>query len=127
LHAKPTYGDVIAVEPEPSDGVLEWDAAGVAFENIVSRIVQDGGRWVVIIDYWPRPTLGDLDTVFEQLDLAGEKSDVAVEGAFGRHDGRAARAYLAVPGSMTLPDVLDWLRRDVNGLEFSLVHPVDDA
>ena len=127
LHAKPTYGDVIAVVADPSDGVLEWDAAGIAFKDIGTRIAHDDGRWVAIIDYSPRPPGKDLDPVFKALDIAGEKIDVAVEGAFVRHDARTARAYLAVPGSMTLQDVLDWLRSDVNELEFTLVHPVDDA
>lgn len=127
LHAKPTYGDVIAVVPDPSDGVLEWDAAGVAFEDIGTRIAKDDGRWVAIIDYSPRPPNRDLDAAFKALDIAGEKIDVAVEGAFVRRDARTARAYLAVPGSMTLQGVLDWLRSDVSGLEFTLVHPVDDV
>ena len=127
LHAKPTYGDVIAVVPDPSDGVLEWDAAGVAFEDIGTRIAQDDGRWVAIIDYWPRLPDEDLEPVFKALDIAGEKIDVVVEGAFARHNGRTARAYLAVPRPMTLQEVLDWLRSDVNEIEFTLVHPVDDA
>jgi hypothetical protein len=127
LHAKPTYGDVIAVVPDPGDDVLEWDAAGVAFEDMGTRIAQDDGRWVAIIDYWPRLPAEDLKGVFKALDIAGEKIDVAVEGAFVGHDGRTARAYLAVPRSMTLQDVLEWLRSDVNEADFKLVHPVDDA
>ena len=127
LHAKPTYGDVIAVIPDPIDGVLEWDAAGVAFEDIGTRIAHDEGRWVAIIDYWPVSSDDDLDRVFKALDIAGENVDVAVEGAFVRRDRRSARAYLAVPGSMTLPDLLAWLRSDVKTIAFTLVHPVDDG
>jgi hypothetical protein len=127
LRAKPTYGDVIAVIPDPVDGVLVWDAAGVAFDEIGTRIERDGGRWVTIIDYWPRSPYAGLDTVFKALDVAGEEIDVAVEGAFVRQGAQTARAYLAVPAVMTLQDVLDWLRTGVNGLEFTLVHPVDDA
>lgn len=126
LHAKPTYGDVIAVVPDSFDGRLEWDRAGVAFEDIGSRIVQDDGRWVAIIDYWPRSPHDDVDSVFKVLDIAGEEADVAVEGAFVRQDRQTARAYLAAPGSMTLDGVLDWLRSDVTCLEFTLVHPVED-
>jgi hypothetical protein len=126
FHAKPTYGDVIAVVPDPDDGMLAWDAAGVAFEDIGTRIEKDDGRWVTIIDYWPRSAHDDLDTVYKALDISGEACDVAVEGAFVRHDGQSARAYLAAPESMTLDDVLDWLRSDVSCLEFTLVHPVDD-
>ena len=33
LHAKPTYGDVIEVQPDEKDGMLDWDRAG-----------QSGGR-----------------------------------------------------------------------------------
>src|SRR5262245_60063932 len=51
LHAKPTYGDVIVVEPDPDDGFLSWDRCGVEFENIGSRIEKDDGRWAMIIDY----------------------------------------------------------------------------
>lgn len=126
FHAKPTYGDVIAVVPDPNDGMLAWDAAGVAFQDIGTRIVKDEGRWVIIIDYWPRSPDDDVDAVYKVLDVVGENFNVAVEGAFVRDDGQTARAYLAVPGSMTLEDVLDWLRSDVNCLEFTLMHPVDD-
>ena len=126
LHAKPTYGDVIAVVPDASDGMLTWDAAGVGFEDIGTRIEQDDGRWVVVIDYGPRPGRGDFDTVFKELDTAGEKIDVAVEGAFIRHDRQAARAYLAVPATMTVEDVMAWLHSAVSSIDLTLVHPVDE-
>jgi len=125
LHAKPTYEDVIVVTRD-DDGMLAWDAGGVAFENIGTRIEQDAGRWSAVIDYWPRPPQGDLNATFKALDIAGEKIDVVVEGAFVRADRQRARAYLAVPRSMTLQDVLDWLRSDSTSLEFELVHPVDE-
>ena len=127
LHAKPTYGDVIAVVPDPSDGLLAWDAAGVAFEEIGTRIERDDGRWVAIIDYWPRPPQSELDAVFKALDVAAEKINVAVEGAFVRRDKKSAQAYLAVPRSISLEKILHWLRAEVNWLDFTLAHPLDDA
>lgn len=126
LHAKPTYEDVIAVAPDADDGMLTWDAAGVAFKEIGTRIQCDEGRWAAIIDYRPRPPDDDFDATFKALDIAGEKVDIAVEGAFVRQDRQSARAYLAVPASMTLQDVLGWLRSNADTLEFTLVHPAGD-
>jgi hypothetical protein len=125
LHAKPTYGDVIEVRPDGADGMLEWDSEGVAFEHIGRRIHDDSGRWAMIIDY--QASSGhDLDTTFRALDVAGEKADVAVEGAFVEKDGRSGRAYLAVPRSQTVAGMLVWLSSSEVALVFTLVHPRDD-
>lgn len=127
LHAKPTYGDVIEVRPDASDGMLEWDRQGVAFEDIGRRIHEDGGRWAMIVDYQAAPSGADLDGTFKALDVAAERFDIAVEGAFVRKEERRGRAYLAVPYSKSIADVLAWLRSPEVNLDFTLVHPVDDG
>src|SRR5690242_10233922 len=53
LHAKPTWGDIVAVTPG-ADGVLTWDRDNVPWKSIAGRILEDGGRWAMIIDYAPR-------------------------------------------------------------------------
>ena len=125
LHAKPTYGDVIEVRPDDGDGMLDWDSEGVAFEHIGRRIHHDGGRWAMIIDY-SLSSGSDLNATFRALDVAGEKADISVEGAFVEKDGRSGRAYLAVPRSQSVADVLGWLRSPDVALAVTLVHPRDD-
>jgi hypothetical protein len=125
LHAKPTYGDVIEVRPDDADGVLDWDREGLAFDHIGRRIHEDSRRWAMIIDY--KAASGrDLDATFKALDVAGETLDIAVEGAYVEKNGGSGRAYLAVPHSQTVADVLGWLRSSVVGLAFTLVHPLYD-
>jgi hypothetical protein len=126
LHAKPTYGDVLEVEPDESDGMLDWDREGLSFEQIGRRIHADGGRWAMIIDYKATLPECDLDATFKALDIAAEKADIAVEGAFVEKDGSGGRAYLAVPRSKSIADVLAWLRSAEVALAFTLVHPADD-
>ena len=53
MHAKPTWGDTIVVSPV-REGYPTWDRDGVPWKEISSRIVQDGGRWAMIVDYAPR-------------------------------------------------------------------------
>ena len=127
LHAKPTYGDVIEVRPDDADGMLDWDRRGVAFEQIGTRIHDDGGRWAMIIDYEAGLPVRDLDATFMALDIAGEKVDIAVEGAFATKHKSGGRAYLAVPRSKSVADVVAWLRSPEVRLDFTLIHPVDDT
>ena len=126
LHSKPTYGDVIEVGPDDADGMLDWDRRGVAFEQIGTRIQDDGGRWAMIIDYEAGLPVRDLDATFKALDIAAEKVDIAVEGAFASKDRNSGRAYFAVPRSMSVADVVAWLRSFEVQLHFKLIHPVDD-
>jgi hypothetical protein len=125
LHAKPTYGDVIEVRPDEADGMLDWDREGLAFEHIGRRIHADGGRWAMILDYEAAPPDRDVNAAFKALDIAAEKADIAVEGAFVAKGGHGGRAYLAVPGSKSVSDVLAWLRSSKVALTFTLVHPRD--
>lgn len=78
LHAKSTYEDVIVVTPNP-DGLLTWDAEGVAWEQILTRIEEDAGRRVMIVDYAPSAN-ADAQAVFSALDVAAAQIDVCVEG-----------------------------------------------
>src|SRR6267142_2013750 len=50
LHAKPTWGDAIVVAPI-EDGLPTWDRDGVPWNQLATRISQDGGRWAMIVDY----------------------------------------------------------------------------
>src|SRR2546430_2379593 len=72
VHAKPTYGDVLVVEPQP-DGVLTWDSGGVSYGEILQRIAQDGGRYAMVIDYTLLPSAKDAQSGFTTFDLAGQK------------------------------------------------------
>ena len=124
LHAKPTYGDVIEVRTH-ADGMPEWDRNGVDFHEIGTRILEEGGRWLAIVDYWPSQPNADLQSTFKTLDVACTARDVAIEGAFvGKNRGCA---FLAVPGSMTHADLVAWLRSQRANLRFELRHPEDDS
>ena len=120
LHAKPTYGDVIEVLRH-GDGMFEWDRRGVDFPEIGTRILEDGGRWVAIIDYWPRRPTSDLRSTFEALDAAAAARDIAIEGALARK--RRGCAYMAVPSSMSQADLVAWLGSQGKSLGFVLRHP----
>jgi hypothetical protein len=124
LHAKPTYEDVIVVTPNP-DGFLTWDADGVAWEQILTRIDEDAGRWVMIVDYTPT-VHSDAQAVFSALDVAAEEIDVCVEGCSGPREGKPGRAYLAVPAGMTAETVMAHLAEQRRLAALTLVHPRDD-
>ena len=119
LHAKPTWGDVIVVHPVP-DGHLTWDREGVAFEKIPTRILEDSGRWAMIIDYAPHP---DAAQPFQALARACAEHDIVCEGAWGARDGDPGRAYLAVKPEMTDVDVMAHLREAALPCELIQIHP----
>lgn len=122
LHAKPTYEDVIRVRPDPDDGFPTWDRAGLAFEAIPGSLVEDSGRWAMIIDWTPRSPAADPQKEFEQLDRAAELLDVAAEG-LGEVDG-AWRTYLAVPRRLGAEDVFRSLQITLSSLDLRLEHPL---
>ncbi len=124
LHAKPTYGDVIAVSPD-EDGALSWDDEGLPYDAICERLVEDGGRWVMILDYELLEPGGDAQRAFAALDAAGADADIAVEGCFGPRPGNPGRAYLAVPAELGVGDVLVLLKRRALPLSLTLVHPTE--
>ena len=124
LHAKPTYGDVIEVLPH-GDGLPEWDRRGVDFCEIGTRILEDSGRWVAIIDYWPSRPNSDLQSTLEALDVASEARDIAIEGAVARKN--RGIAYMAVPNSMSLAALVAWLHSQRASVGFELRHPEADS
>jgi len=124
LHAKPTYGDVIEVLTN-GDGMLEWDRHGVDLREIDTRILEDSGRWVAIIDYWPGRPNSDLQSAFEELVDAGGALDIAIEGVVAKESRGCA--YLAVPKSMSLADLMTWLQQQRAALRFKLHHPEVDS
>ncbi len=123
LHAKPTYEDVIVVEPDPDDGMLMWDGGGLPYEEIGSRIAVDGGRYVLIIDY--EIIDAPVNDTFRRLTLVAELADIVLEGCFGPKPGRPGRAYLAVPNEMSVVDVLGRLEAAAMPVKLTLVHPVE--
>jgi len=125
FHAKPTYEDVIVVEPDPTDGMLMWDGHGVAFEEIGSRIAEDGGRYALIIDY--EIIDASVEDTFNRLDLVAELAGVVLEGCYGPKPGKPGRAYLAAPNEMAVADVLGRLEAAALPVKLTLVHPTTQA
>ena len=124
LHAKPTYGDVLVVEFDPTYNKLTWDANGVPFERIDERIAEDGGRYAAIIDYDLLPPTANAQAAFKLLDVAGEKMNIAVEGMCAPKRGNPGRAYLAVPSDLPPMVVMaDFDEHDLP-MKLTLVHPV---
>jgi hypothetical protein len=119
LHLKPTYSDVIEVLPV--DGMFEWDRDGVDSLEIGTRILEDSGRWVAIIDYWPSRPDSSLQSTLRELGVAADARDIAIEGMLAQK-GRGC-AYLAVPESMSRADLVAWLRSQDARLGFELRHP----
>lgn len=125
FHAKPTYGDVIVVEPDPDDGVLTWDSGGVDFDDIDSRIDEDGGRYALIVDYALHEG-ADVNIEFATLCRAARSADVMPEGAWPPKDDQPGRLYLAAPDAMAPHDVVELLRESGAACELTLEHPIDD-
>ncbi|MGE3547711.1 MAG: hypothetical protein AB7L28_27540 [Kofleriaceae bacterium] len=103
MHAKPTWGDTIVVSPV-KDGFPTWDREGTPWRLISSRIVEDGGRWAMIVDYAPRGVSGD--EAFQALARACDTDRVVCEGAWGPTETEPGRAYLAVQREMNADDVM---------------------
>lgn len=122
LHAKPIYGDLIAVRPD-GEGALSWDRGGVPFEQVTERIVEDGGRWGMILDYQPRDRGEDAEDAFRALQAAGRKAEIVVERGFAPENGEPGRAYLAVPPHLEVGDVLHFLDVQRLPVTLTLVHP----
>src|SRR4051812_4652495 len=124
LHAKPTYGDVIVVEPDDdAGGRLTWDRDGVDFEDIGKRLCEDAGRWAMIADYRLDYGATDLTASFRALCDQAEKFDIIVEGCFEPREGRPGRVYFAVPKTMSTYAVLGNLDTLDGGIHLMLVHP----
>jgi hypothetical protein len=122
LHAKPTFGDVIVVrEDERYEGQLAWDRDNVPWDQIGSRIEQDGGRYAMIVDY----RANDVDK-FGLLAEWLSTGDIVPEGCFGPRDQKPGRLYLAVPKSRGVAEVIQALGENELGFTFMLIHPEID-
>jgi hypothetical protein len=122
LHAKPTWGDVIAVAPV-EDGLPTWDRDGVAWNHVGAKIVEDGGRWAMIVDYAPHADT-TADVAYRALAVAAEEVDIVCEGAWGPERGKPGRAYLAVRNAASDRDVMGDLRAAELPCELTQIHPV---
>jgi hypothetical protein len=122
LHAKPTWGDIIVVSPV-EDGLPTWDAGGVAWSKIGTRILDDSGRHAMIVDYAPPPGDASGNAAFRALFEACKAIDVVCEGCFGPRDGRPGRAYLAVPDELSPSAVMKQLGGAKLPARLTQIHP----
>jgi hypothetical protein len=120
MHAKPTWGDVIVVVPVEG-GLPTWDRAGVAWEQIGTRIAEDGGRWAMIVDYTPNKVTAEA--AFRALLDACHAINVVCENAWSPAVGRAGRAYLAAPKTRTALDLMTALAAAKLPCTLSQIHP----
>lgn len=120
LHAKPTYGDVVEVVDDPAQpGFPSWDAAGRSYGELCAGLVEDGGRYAVIVDY----TCDDPDRFAALSAWAQRAGDLECEGSRGPRDGRPGRMYLAAPHALEPAAILALLAKNPLGFRFVLVHP----
>lgn len=121
IHAKPTWGDVIVVSP--AKGTFPtWDRNGVAWSKIDSRIIEDGGRWAMIISYAPHAD-ADADDCFDALCHACAELEVVCEGATAPKSGRPGHAYLAVKYATTDKAVMKHLAAAKLPCALVQIHP----
>lgn len=119
MHAKPTWGDTIVVEPT-KDGFPTWDRGGVPWAQIGSRIAEDGGRWAMIVDYLPHP---DAKDAFTAIARACAEHDVVCEGAWGARGREPGRVYLAVKNELGDAVLMAGLRSVELPCELIQIHP----
>lgn len=121
MHAKPTWGDMIVVSPA-ADGILTWDRGGTPWPQIGTRLVEDGGRWAMIVDYLPRPDLAEAEA-FQRLNRACDAARVVCEGAWGPRDQDLGRVYLAVPRDLSAEAVMARLHEAALPMQLVQIHP----
>ncbi|CAN5901673.1 hypothetical protein BH11MYX2_BH11MYX2_26730 [soil metagenome] len=120
MHAKPTWGDTIIVSPV-KDTFPTWDRDGVPWKQINSKILDDGGRWAMIIDYKPRT--GTTDEAFAALGRACDSHKIVCEGAWAARDSEPGRAYLAVQKELTADHVMSLLDDAKLPVLITQIHP----
>ena len=123
MHAKPTWGDVVVVSPV-KDGFPTWDRSGVAWSHIGTRLVEDGGRWAMILDY---ESDADAEECFDAIAHACAELDVVCEGAWAPSKTRAGRVYLAVKTGTTDKAVMNHLGRAELPCALCQIHPAPVA
>ncbi len=121
MHAKPTWGDVVVVSPV-KEGFPTWDRGGIPWKQISSKIVDDGGRWAMIVDYIPHPGINDNDA-FQALARACDAERLVCEGAWGPRDAEPGRAYLAVMKELTAETVMQQLLAAPLPMQLIQIHP----
>ncbi|CAN5198391.1 hypothetical protein BH11MYX1_BH11MYX1_37610 [soil metagenome] len=117
LHAKPTWGDVIVVTPRR--GVPTWDRAH-------AEVLEDGGRWAMILEYAPRETHDgedEEDPCFDALVEACAELEVVCERSFSPKGRPRGRAYLAVKQGTTDKAVMNHLTRAELACRITQVFP----
>ncbi|HVK88287.1 MAG TPA: hypothetical protein VM513_29405 [Kofleriaceae bacterium] len=122
MHAKPTWGDTIVVSPTGNEQPLTWDRSGTPWKQISTRIVEDGGRWAMIVDYAPHAG-ADVQDAFQALTRACEGQRVVCEGAWAPREGEPGRAYFAVPKEVSAEKLMDILRAASLPLDLIQIHP----
>ena len=120
MHAKPTWGDTIVVRPTRNGGPPTWDRGGVPWKQISTKIVEDGGRWAMIIDYAPSTS---ADEAFAALGRACDDAKIVCEGAWGPRDSEPGRVYLAVQKELTADQVMGILVGASLPMELIQIHP----
>ena len=126
FHAKPTFGDVISAVYE--DDFLTWDSQGLGYDDIVEqRIVEDSGRWAMIIDYEAQPNAeGSVAELFSNFAQQSETLEFIIEGYYANSETRKGRAYLAIPSAESVESAFNKLKELSPVMTLTLVHPVDD-
>jgi hypothetical protein len=104
-------------------GLMTAAAGGVPLDQIRTRIQEDGGRGLVIVDYTLLPSVVDAQAAFKALHKAGGSLNIPVEGYYAPKTNRPGRAYLAVPYELAPDAVLRQLRAQDLPIVLTLVHP----
>ncbi len=120
MHAKPTWGDTIIVKPPRAEGPPTWDREGVPWKQIATKIVEDGGRWAMIVDYAPTIT---ADEAFAALGKACDDAKIVCEGAWGPREREPGRVYLAVQKELNAEQVMGILIGASLPMELIQIHP----
>ena len=125
LYAKPTYGDVIVVEPGEG-GMLTWNSKRPGRDSKPAiPIAEDGGRFLMILDYRANEAAHDSVTAFRVFVMTCETHDIIVEGCFGPKEELPGRVYIAAPRPMTVDSVMAMLDEANLPLDLTLIHPGD--
>lgn len=120
LHAKPTYGDVIEVRrTEDQPDRLSWNAAGRSYDEICAALIEDGGRFAVIVDY----ACDDASQFAAMAAWAKREGDLECEGLRGPRDGRPGRLYIAARYASGTDLIMRFLAGNPCGFRFELIHP----
>ena len=128
LHAKPTWGDVVMVSPV-ADGLPTWNAGGTAWSELATRLLEDSGRFAMIVDYTPRKGASDGAAAFSAIAKACEISkrladnDIVCESEYGPTPDDAGRVYLAVKDALEPADVMTRLSQAKPPCTLTQIHP----